>query len=153
MSTKPLDIDALADELLPELLPDIVLDISNLIGYKTTLKLVQAFGGVDFAIPFGAADSVALDKLTAVVGAEAAKQLTQEYGSEKVYIPRCHAALTQLRNVEFRQKVLAAVAGGSTQTAAMHLYMRQYGFSERWAYVVLRAESNRADTQLSLFDN
>lgn len=153
MSTKPLDIDALVNELLPELLPDIINDISNLIGYKTALKLVQAFGGVDFAMPVGATDSIALDKLVAVIGADAAKQLTQVYGGDDVYIPRCHAALIQLRNQEFCRSVMAMVANGETQTAAIHLYAPQYGFTERWAYTVLSEESKRADTQLSLFDN
>lgn len=146
-------IDALVDELLPELLPDIVTDIANLVGYTAALKLVQAFGGVDFAMPVGATDSAALDKLVAVVGADAAHKLTRVYGGDDVYIPRCHTAMTQLRHKEFCKQVAQMVAAGDTQTAAIHLYAPQYGFTERWAYVVLSAERSRADTQLSLFDN
>lgn len=153
MSKQHIDIDALVNELLPELLPDVVVDISNLIGYETTLKLVQAFGGVDFPMPKGEVSSAAMDKLIAAIGEDAARKLMQAFGGDDVYIPRCHVALIQLRNQEFRQKVMMMVARGETQTAAIHLYAPQYGFTERWAYKVLRAESKRADTQLSLFDN
>ena len=153
MSTKPLDIDALANELSPDLLPDIVVDISQMIGYGAALKLVQALGGIDFAMPKGELDSHALKQLVSAVGVDAARTLMKVYGGAYLYIPRCHAALTQLRNQEFRKKVVAMVASGSTQTAAMHFYMQQYGFSERWAYVVMREETKRADTQMSLFDN
>ena len=153
MSHTPLDIDALVNELQPALLPDVVNDIAELIGYETTLKLVEAFGGVDFAIPTGAIDSTALRKLVDTIGSAATQKLTKVYGGDDVYIPRCHAALIQLRNQEFCQQVLTMVAGGSTQTAAIHHCMKQYGFSERWAYKVLRAESKRADRQLSLFDS
>ena len=152
MSTKPLDIDALVNELLPELLPDIVNAISVLIGYRSALKLIQAIGGINLLMPTGELHSSTAALLINAVGDDDALTLMKAYGGERLYIPRCHAAMTQLRNQEFCKHVAMMVANGDTQTAAIHLYAPQYGFTERWAYVVLRAESNRADTQLSLFD-
>lgn len=152
MSTKPLDIDALVNELLPELLPDIVNAISVLIGYRSALKLIQAIGGINLLMPTGELHSSTAALLINAVGKNDALMLMKAYGGERMYIPRCHAAMTQLRNQEFCKKVAVMVEKGDTQTAAIHLYAPQYGFTERWAYVVLRAESNRADTQLTLFD-
>ncbi len=152
MSTKPLDIDALVNELLPELLPDIVNAISVLIGYRSALKLIQAIGGIDLVVPTGELRSGTAVLLINAVGDDDALTLMKAYGGERLYIPRCHAAMTQLRNQEFCKHIAMMVANGDTQTAAIHLYAPQYGFTERWAYVVLRAESRRTDTQLSLFD-
>lgn len=151
MSTKPLDIDALVNELLPELLPDIVNAISVLIGYRSALKLIQAIGGIDLVVPTGELRSGTAVLLINAVGDDDALTLMRAYGGERLYIPRCHAAMTQLRNQEFCKHIAMMVANGDTQTAAIHLYAPQYGFTERWAYVVLRAESRRTDTQLSLF--
>lgn len=151
MSTKPLDIDALVNELLPELLPDIVNHISALIGYRSALKLIQAIGGIDLVVPTGELNSSTAVLLINAVGDDDALTLMQAYGGERLYIPRCHAAMTQLRNKSFCQSVASAVTSGTTQTAAIHQYAPQYGFTERWAYVVLSAESRRADPQLNLF--
>lgn len=152
MSTKQMDIDALVNELLPELLPDIVNAISVLIGYRSALKLIQAIGGIDLVVPTGELRSGTAVLLINAVGDDDALTLMKAYGGERLYIPRCHAAMTQLRNQEFCKHIAMMVANGDTQTAAIHLYAPQYGFTERWAYVVLRAESRRTDTQLSLFD-
>lgn len=143
-------IDALVDELKPELLPDIIVNISDLIGYKATLKLVEAFGGIKFAMPSGQRESKYFEALINAVGNDAALTLTQNYGGELIYIPCCHAAFIQLRNKEFRQAVTRAVAGGEVQTAVIHRLASQYGFTERWAYKVLAAEATIY--QLDLFN-
>lgn len=153
MSTKKRDIDALVNELLPELLPDIVNNISALIGYRSTLKLIQSIGGIDLVVPTGELKSSTAEMLINSVGKHDALTLMKAYGGERLYIPRCHVAMIQLRNQEFYKKVTSMVAAGDTQTAAIHLYAPQHGFTERWAYVVLAAERSRACTQLSLFDN
>lgn len=145
-------IDALVTELLPELLPEIVVNISDLIGYRAALKLVQALGGIDFAMPTGEMDSNREQTLVDAIGCDAAKALMQAYGGERLYIPRCHAAFVQLRYREFCQDVTRAVVNGETQTAAIHRYAPQYGFTERWAYTLLREESKRLDRQLMLFN-
>ena len=152
MSIKPLNIDALVAELLPELLPEVIVDIAALVGYKNALKLVQALGGIDFAMPTGDMDSKREQQLVNAVGEEAAAKLIKRYGGERLYIPRCHAAFIQLRNQEFRHAISMAVASGQTQTAAIHIYAPQYGFTERWAYNVLSEENTRADNQFNLFN-
>ena len=153
MIRKPLDIDALVAELSPELLPDVVTDIVSIIGYPKTLQLLQALGGLDFAMPTGEKTGPSATLLTNAVGSDAAKLLMQAFGGERLYIPRCISAFVQLNNQSFCRDVRRMVEGGQTQKAAIHLYAPQYGFSERWAYTVLREESKRADVQLSLFDN
>jgi hypothetical protein len=143
-------IDALVDELKPELLPEIIVNISDLIGYKAALKLINAFGGIRFEIPQGVQASRYFDALVVAIGADATEKLTRTYGGDMVYIPCCHIAFIKLRNVEFKQEVTLAVARGEVQTAVIHRLAPQYGFTERWAYKVLAAES--AIDQLDLFD-
>lgn len=144
-------IDELVEELLPELLPDVILDIAKLIGYRVALQLVQAMGGFDFAVPIAATGGRYYQLLLDAVGDIAAKLLIQEYGGERLYIPRCHAAFTQLRNQEFRAAVVAAVVAGEVQRTAIRRYAPQFGFTERWAYTVLREENQRHNRQMSLF--
>ena len=145
-------IDALVTELLPELLPEVIINISELIGYPTTLKLVQALGGIDFAMPLSDRTGHYQQMLVNAVGAEAASKLMKHYGGERIYIPNCHSAFAQLRNQEFRDEVMAAVARGELQKAAIQRLGPKYGFCERWAYTVLRKENKRHDQQLSLFN-
>lgn len=145
-------INALVNELLPELLPEIVMNISDLTSYRAALKLVQAFGGIKFAMPLGDRDSKYYQKLIDAIGHDDAKTLIKNYGGDLIYIPCCHAALIQLRNQEFRNAVVAAVTDGAIQTAAIHLYAPQFGFTERWAYKVLSEENKRYDRQLNLFN-
>ena len=145
-------IDALVNELLPELLPEVVTDISELIGYSNALKLVKALGGIDFAMPTGDTTGRYQDMLITAVGDDAANKLMKRYGGERLYIPNCHSAFTQLRNQEFRNEVTKAVANGELQIAAIHRLGPMYGFCERWAYTVLSKENKRHDKQLSLFN-
>lgn len=145
-------IDELVEELLPELLPDVVLNISELIGYRLALQLVQALGGIDFAVPTSVSGGRYSQLLINAIGAAAAHTLIKAFGGERLYIPRCQAAFIQLRNQEFRAAVVAAVVAGEVQKSAIHRYAPQFGFTERWAYTVLREENLRHNRQMSLFD-
>ena len=153
MIRKPLDIDDLVAELSPELLPDVVTDIVTLIGYPKTLKLLQVLGGLEFAMPTGDKVGPSATLLANAIGIDEAKLLMQAYGGERLYIPRCVTAFIQLNNQQFCRDVQKMVDSGEKQKTAIHRYAPQYGFSERWAYTVLREENKRADVQLSLFDN
>lgn len=152
MTMNTLDVDALVTELLPELLPDAIVDISNLIGYKNTLKLVQVLGGIDFAVPTGEMGSDSERLLITAIGEDAALILIQAYGGERIYIPRCYAAFNQLRYRDFHRQIGQAVASGELQKSAIQRLAPQYGFTERWAYTVLSNENKRLDTQIRLFD-
>lgn len=152
MSQPLLDIDAIVNELLPELLPEVIVDISKLIGYKNTLKLVQALGGIDFAVPTGDMCSNAEGLLVNAIGENATIILMQRYGGERIYIPRCYAAFNQLRYRDFHRQIMQAVASGELQKTAIQRLAPQYGFTERWAYTVLSYENKRTDTQMRLFD-
>lgn len=142
-------IEALVDELLPELLPESVVSISELIGYSKALRLVSVFGGFHFAIPLGEKPSRYHQMLIDAIGDEATKKLISRFGGERLYIPKCHAAFTQMRNRQFREEVLAAKRGRGVRP--IQEIARKYGFSERWAQHVLKEENERAE-QMDLFN-
>ncbi|MDO5770388.1 MAG: Mor transcription activator family protein [Psychrobacter sp.] len=152
-----MDIDKLVDEMTPEQLPDVITDIAALIGYSNALLIVQNLGGVDFNIPKGGNEnSRRAQTLVDIVGQEAADKIMKAFGGAKLYIPRCQAALIFVRNKEFRTAIEMAVASGMSQTAALEQYAPQFGFSERWAYVVLSRrdvsfDDVSSDGQMSLF--
>lgn len=60
------------------------------------------------------------------------------YGGARLYIPRCEAALRELRNCRFREDVRAMVEQqGVSQKVAVQCLIGQYGITERWAYEIL----------------
>ncbi len=142
-------LEALVDELLPELLPESVVSISESIGYPATLRLISNFGGFHFAIPLGEKPSRYHQMLIDAIGDDATQNLISRFGGERLYIPKCHAAFTQIRNRQFRAEVMAAERG--TGVRPIQEIAKKYGFAERWAYKVLKEENERAE-QLDLFN-
>ena len=156
MTMVTVNIDDLVNEMTPEQLPDVITDIAALIGYSNALLIVQSLGGIDFNIPKGSNESRRAQTLVDIVGQEAAHKIMKAFGGAKLYIPRCQAAMTYVRNKEFCAAIDLAKARGMSQTAAIEKYAPQHGFSERWAYVVLSRrdvsfDDVSSDGQMSLF--
>lgn len=145
-----ININQLEQEMALELMPDVVADISELIGYPKTCRLIESFGGLDFRMPKSSNGQWA-ETLIEVLGNDDAQRLMNVYGGTRLYIPRCNALMIYLRNHDFVSKVEQAVADGSSQTLAIQKYALQYGFSERWAYEVLKATRCELHNQMGLF--
>ena len=122
-----------------ELLPPSVADIVNTIGIEPTLRLVMALGGTSYDFPVGVADSPRLRVLQDILAPDEIDRLLAVYGGARYYIPRCEAALRELRNRQFRHAVEAMVArDGISQTLAIQQLAPQYDITERWAYEILK---------------
>lgn len=122
-----------------ELLPPSVVDIVNTIGIEPTLRLVTALGGTSYDFPVGVADSPRLRVLQDILAPDEIGRLFAVYGGARYYIPRCEAALRELRNRQFRHAVEAMVArDGISQKLAIQQLAPQYDITERWAYEILK---------------
>lgn len=122
-----------------ELLPPSVADIVNTIGIEPTLRLVTALGGTSYDFPVGVVDSPRLRVLQDILAPDEIDRLLAVYGGARYYIPRCEAALRELRNRQFRHAVEAMVArDGISQKLAIQQLAQQYDITERWAYEILK---------------
>ncbi len=138
MKDKTVDIANLANELSLELLPTIIVEIANLVGMSKTMQLVQAFGGTDLTMPIGVENSMTEQALISAVGEETAQLLMENYGGDRLYIPRCEVALRDLRNNRLMAELKQAVMNGMSQTKAIRRLAIQYELSERRIYELLK---------------
>lgn len=122
-----------------DLLPPSVADIVRTIGIEPTLRLVAALGGTSYDFPVGVADSPRLRVLQDILDPEDIERLLAVYGGARTYIPRCEAALRELRNRQFRAAVeTMAARDGISQKLAIQQLAPQYDITERWAYEILK---------------
>lgn len=137
-------------EQVKEVLPSVVLEMIDLIGYANTLKMIEHFGGSEFWFSDGAHY---FPRLKAVLGKECATQLRQYFNIEKVYIPRCDAALRLARNYQFKAEFdwLTKSKGISGRLAMLELCPK-YKITNRRAWEILRElRVGKLPSQAALF--
>lgn len=141
------------DELLA-LLPEVIVQCVHLIGVEQVLLLVDKFGGTELYMPT-LTQSYHEQRLIDTIGEASASKLVRFFAGERVYIPRCDKLLRQARNRKFVDCVAQATDNGMSQTRAIKVFAYEFGFSERYAYEVLKASQitldKPQDNQLSLF--
>ncbi|BCL49824.1 MULTISPECIES: Mor transcription activator family protein [Citrobacter] len=142
-------------ERVKALLPETVLHIAELIGFPATAALLKAFGGSTFPIGKGlrALGVQRVRLLHEAVGEENALILMKNLGGERVYLPRCDAALRKLRNMAFLQEFDALRNQGTSSLRAMTELCPKYGFSDRfaWELVSMAKSADDMSNQTSLF--
>ena len=100
---------------------------------------MTALGGTSYDFPVGVVDSPRLRVLQDILAPDEIDRLLAVYGGARYYIPRCEAALRELRNRQFRHAVEAMVArDGISQKLAIQQLAPQYDITERWAYEILK---------------
>lgn len=137
-------------ENVRDLLPDVVLELIELIGYRETLLLVDNLGGVTFPVGKNVRQrgNRRADVLAGVVSADAVNKIVARFGGDYLYIPRCAAALRELRNQRFLSDYEAMLATGESGRFALMTLCPRYGFSDRYAQrIIARPRS----TQIPLF--
>ena len=87
-------------EQVAGLLPETIQQIAGLIGLPRTLELVAALGGTTFPVPKNQRrlGQVRYEALAEVIGVDGADALTRHFGGEILSIPKCEAALRELRD-------------------------------------------------------
>lgn len=127
-------------------LPDSMLDIVEAIGWNAALTLVDQIGGIEFRFPDGILASKRKNWLIELIGEQPAAKLMRIYGGTRLYIPRCRAALLELRNHHFSQDMQQLIEQGFSKTAAVQQLAPRYQISERWAYRILATQSDKQRT-------
>lgn len=123
-------------------LPAVLLDIARLIGDDKALTLASSVGGCNFHVPTTEKAGKNRKLLIDLVGEAATDKIIAYYGGDRLYIPNCKAALTNIRNNDFCRDVKLAIEQGQTKTAALKQAAIKYGFSERWGYNLLSKANN-----------
>lgn len=116
----------------------------QLIGLPRTVQLIQAWGGTTFPMSKNQRrlGQIRFEALAEVIGVDAAKVLTQHFGGETLAIPRCSAAILEMRNRAIREEFDELTRTHSANHAASEL-ARKYHITDRWVYQVLsRADSH-----------
>lgn len=131
-----------------DLLPQSIAEMVDVIGMDATIRLVEELGGADFDMPVGSKDSYRLSVLKNILAEAEVDALLAVYGGARIYIPRCEAALRELRNQRFAVHVRVLMEQeGLSQKAAVQKLIAGYGITERWAYEILKG---REDLQPAL---
>lgn len=113
--------------------------IVSLIGLPATVLLVEKRGGRTLSL-HRRGDSV--KRLAGIVGEAAADSLFEHYGSEPIVVPRCTAALKNLRNEKIHAE-FDRMTGAERQTAraAIDTIVDNFGLTERQIWRILKLSS------------
>lgn len=130
------------DELaqLDNLLPESAKALIHVLGYAATTKLINRFGGVTLAAKSGAArerSGGVHALLREVLSDEESQKLIAYLGADQFYIPRCDAALRQLRNARFIVALAEQQELGLSLRQAMALLCPEFGISDRQGWKLI----------------
>lgn len=151
-----IDLEQLAQmqEQLP--LPQHVREIANVIGYAGAMRLVAELGGRSWEFAKGAnrPGQAHVAALADILGDEAAEQLTSRVGGNKIYIPKCDAALRRLRDLEIHRQFEQAIREGVSANTVVAELARAFELSDRRVWDILKKPLSDAGPtqQSSLFD-
>lgn len=121
-------------------LPETAQRLVALIGLPATVLLVEKHGGKELAL-YGRGDSVA--RLAAMIGSAPADKLFAHFGSDPFCVPRCTAALRDLRNAKIHADYdrLTNVDGLSGRRA-IHSIVDTFALTERQIWRILKVSSH-----------
>lgn len=94
--------------------PPQMVEMSDHIGAKATLQLVERFGGQDLYIPKDPHSGKIAGSIRDAIGAKATETLCKVYGSEKLAVPVARTVLDRAR----RHDLIAAVRAGDISVSA-----------------------------------
>lgn len=127
-------------EQVRAMLPEQVRDIAELIGLPDALRLVEQLGGTtwEFAKGRNRNGQIRVAALGDLLGEETAARLTSHLGGEKIYIPKCDAALRRLRDLEIHRQFEQAVREGVSANTVVAELARVYRLSDRRIWIILK---------------
>ncbi len=123
------------------LLPQSVQEIITVIGVDDTAKLVELIGGISVEFPATAgvmppALRLCRDDIDEIT----LERLCYHYAGERLYIPRCEAALRHLKKAQFINELAALVEDGESLSAAIRRLCPKYQISDRTAWELLKQQ-------------
>lgn len=138
-------------EQVKALLPDSVITIAELIGFPATAELLRVLGGTTFPVGKGlrAMGAGRAKLLRETIGEENARLMTAHFGGEVLYLPRCDRALRELRNRAFLGEFESLKKSGVSTPRIMTNLCPKYGFSDRFAWGLIKTYSHTNLSQQS----
>ncbi|MCW3479716.1 DNA transposition protein [Neisseriaceae bacterium JH1-16] len=135
-------------ETVEHLLPEMAQLIAELIGTSRALKLIEVWGGTTFPVSKNKRrdGQIRFEALAEVVGVEAANTLTRHFGGEVLSIPRCAAAMREVRD----RMIRAEFDSETREHSAIHVVSqlaRKYQMTERWVWCVLKKADQTSETR------
>lgn len=131
-------------EQLESLLPESAKLLVHVLGYAAAASLITRFGGVTLSAKSGTAQerTGGVHALLREVLTDGEIQtLTQYLGASQFYIPRCDAALRELRNARFIAALADKQQEGMSIRRAMALLCPEYGISDRRAWELINSHT------------
>jgi hypothetical protein len=106
------------------LLGPLLTDMVRLVGWESTLAIVERWGGTRLWFP---TDPNPESELTLMVGMEKARRLSMHFGADRPSIPKALAAIRAQRDAEIR---------ANPQGLSVPQLSRRYGVNERSIYQI-----------------
>lgn len=103
--------------------------------------VLRAFGGQCIRVP----RKVPKDRthpLRKTLGLKCLRKLMATFGGTNLYVPRCTALMTRLRQHEIIKGFSRSTGRGSSSTAAVSSLARRHGVSDRRVWQILKKESS-----------
>ena len=103
--------------------------------------VLHAFGGQCIRVP----RNVPKDKthpLRKTLGLKCLRKLMATFGGTSLYVPRCTAIMTRLRQHEIVKGFSRSTGRGSSSTSAVSSLARRHGVSDRRVWQILKKESS-----------
>lgn len=103
--------------------------------------VLHAFGGQCIRVP----RNVPKDRthpLRKTLGLRCLRKLMATFGGTSLYVPRCTALMTRLRQHEIVKGFSRSTGRGSSSTAAVSSLARRHGISDRRVWQILKKESS-----------
>lgn len=135
---------AQADELDVQLLEPLLRQLIGIIGFPSTMTLVEACGGTRLSVTRNAGNSPRLVELIGTEAATALGRAMAQEGVDRILVPKATKAMLAARN----RRILAEL-----QTCSVCETARRWRLSERMVYYVQVRHGRVAESpNLPLFD-
>lgn len=103
--------------------------------------VLSAFGGQSIRVPRNVPKNRA-HVLRRVLGVTCLRKLMATFGGTSLYVPRCTALITRLRQHEIINAFSRCTGQGSSSTAAVASLARRHGISDRRVWQILKKEAS-----------
>lgn len=115
-------------KLALDYLPATARRIAEVIGLPATIRLVEAFGGLELRLSQGiqASGMARFAEVAEVIGEDNARRLARHFRQGRVAVPLCHAAIRAAQAEAIRQEFDRLTLAGWTGTDAVRHLVRKY---------------------------
>lgn len=136
-------------EELQDLLPQTVQQIAALIGYPSTMALIEKLGGTTFPIGKGihSLGSNRLNMLRQAIGSDNTNKLIADFGGDLLYIPRCAEAMREWRNRKLVERFDELTEQGLSSLMALSQICPDFGLSDRHVWNILGMHGRTSSSQ------